>query len=298
MDNNGKVKNTHTNRTYLFSSVILFSVVLLSVLLFVFCVIKFFAENNRIADTVLDLANNSNISNSDLIRFEAIQGYYKDTSNFQIVSLINTFIITVITGLFALHINEQKNKLDEINGKVKETTLLSDVLQKDLKNESKEITKNIDNLKGKFKKASQKSDDLQEKISEKLKEASQKSDNLQKDLELDERKITFASFANDLNTILMFASSLNAMCNTPNMQAGDVTGFTTRIRDSFRKAINSSEKLVQLQPTYEEKTGITDIIGDIEDILNFAALGENKGYPKPTQTEFGKYCDEIRGKFS
>ena len=120
-DVNEKKGNTDTKKEGKAGAKLLFGVVALAFLIFAVCVIKFFCDGCKIRDSVLNLINNSrHLTLDNIMVIKDLQTYYKDASNFQIVTLLYVLISAVIMGVLGLYTKEQKDRVDIINKNVEE----------------------------------------------------------------------------------------------------------------------------------------------------------------------------------
>ena len=108
MARNKKAKAARKERDY--AKIFLIAGVILSFLLFAFCVFSFIYKEIEITRFVQS-ALQSNTTNIDYIK--EIQAYYRDASNYTLVSLIYAFIISVVAAFLGFIVERQKEKMNQ-----------------------------------------------------------------------------------------------------------------------------------------------------------------------------------------
>jgi len=91
----------------------------ISFLIFIFCVVIYILKSYHISTIINSMKCNTSITQNDISAFEALQAYYKDATNFNIISLLYFLISSLFIGAIALYAQNLKERLDNFDEKRK-----------------------------------------------------------------------------------------------------------------------------------------------------------------------------------
>lgn len=241
--------------------------IIVSFLLFVFCVIIYIINSNRIISVVQTCITDSpQVSETTLDAFSELQAFYKDSSNFNVVSLLYVLISSILMGTLGLYVQRQKERLDAFEQK-------KELFEKDIQ----KYTNRLNNLKSSI--------SINKKSLNELKIQMINS----------EEKQTYLSITQSLSIALNFATSINSICSHQIVNQEFLSEYTTRFRDAICEVLKYQE--VEFEKISIENTlFIGKQIGSIVDLLNFATLKSNGAFSKETHEEFLSYCKSISKK--
>jgi hypothetical protein len=203
------------------------------------------------------------ITQIDIRTFEALQTYYRDSSNFNIISLLYVFISSVFIAALGLYIQNQKEKLDKFEDKRAELAKEIKKSEDDVEELTKEIKKNENDV-AEIKNSAQKQEE--------------KINNFSETVDLQYARVTALQY---LGYAQVFAAIINSLCMNKAIKSEAVSEYVTRFRDSINNSF-LKDSLKTLGLSNLNKKQFTNIINTIIDLLYFAVEKEHPGYTKDT----------------
>jgi len=222
--------------------------IIFSFLLFIYGVGVYIYQSNQIFNIVTCLTRKFPFNSDEIKSLEALQVYYRDSSNFNIISLVYIFISFILMGTLGMYVQHQKEQLEKFDQKSK--TLFRKITQWD---------KDAKVLKS----------DLSDQIN--------KNNNI--NIYLD--KFTILQ---DLSSAQTYAIQILTQCNNKE-KFEEMSVYTTWLRDIiFNHSLD--EKIKRLSASSSDKPEIIKMIDSLIDILSMASHQNNSGYKKTTHDDF------------
>lgn len=236
----------------------------LSFLLFVFCVFIYILNSNRIISVIEACSTNvEKLTNETITIFSQLQEFYKDASNFNVISLLYVLISSVLMGTLGLYVQRQKERLDLFEEK-------KESFEQDIRNYTNKLN------------------DLKKSINENKKNLKI----VKKQTENNKEYQSFLSIIQNLGIALNFATNINSICSHENINEETLSEYATRFRDAIGDILYHTK--CDFQKFSDNNTFfIRKQIGSIIDLLAFAKSKGKDAFSKETYDEFVGYCEEL-----
>ena len=275
-------------------------VVILSFLIFGFCVVKFAIGTAQINQTVLALtesiANNQPHSLSEYVieSFSQLQAFYRDASNFQIVSLLYVLISSVLIGALGLYVQEQRKRVDEADAK-----------REKLEERISAIGKSADEADAKRVKLEERISAIGKSADDREREAKKQQGelqllttglNAQKNAMNEIIRIqSLSEFTQRLGVSLMYAATINILCSGG--ESVDISVQASLLRTHLKNLTNDIRKSRYKEwikdLTKDEKGMVIQQVNSIHDMLAFALSKNHEGFKETAFSGFAQYCEEL-----
>jgi hypothetical protein len=223
--------------------------VVFSFLLFIYGVGVYIYQSKEIFSIVKSLTKDLPLNSNEIESLKALQIYYRDSSNFNIISLVYIFISFILMGTLGMYVQHQKERMEGFEDKSK--TLF------------RKITKRDNDVK-----------ELRDKLSEQI----NKIDNINIQL----NKFTILQSLGNAQT---YAIQIFTKCNNKEKKPEEMSVYTTWLRDIIYDR-SLEEKINSISKSSCDKFELIKQIDGLVDILSGASHQNNSGYKKTTHDDF------------
>lgn len=268
--------------------------IILSFGVFIFCVVIYIINSYNI-NSILEsgMLNSKEITLEIIKIYEELQAYYKDATNFNIISLVYVLISSVFMGTLGLYVQRQKERLDNFEDKREKYITEINELSKKIDN----INRNLSTFESKIKKSGKKVKNQLTRSDKSLDKLKIDLENIQKQIKKSEKEQSFLFITQKLSMSMAFAININSICNNDINNKILMSEYATRFRDNMMDICHFDKidiKYMSKDNLEILKTQIYSII----DILDFALNKPNNNFDKEIHTEFVGYCNKITEKIS